>query len=141
MDQRLGRSMSRTRVSMMLATVLAGISLSLALVGLYGVLSFGVAQRRREFAVRMALGASPAGVRRLVLRDGLLLTGVGAVLGALGAIAVAGLIRGLLFGTGLTDLRQYVYGVALVLTCSVAAFWLPARRASATHPMTTLRAD
>jgi putative ABC transport system permease protein len=141
MAQRLDRSVTRARTSLMLAGTLAGLALALGLIGLYGVLSFGVAQRLREFGVRMSLGASPAAVRRLVLKEGLTLTLAGVAAGVLAAGVVAMLIRTALYGTSFTDVRQYLLGAALVLVSSIAAFWLPARRASAADPMVSLRAE
>jgi ABC-type antimicrobial peptide transport system permease subunit len=141
MQQRLDRSISRARTSLMLAGVLAALALSLGLVGLYGVLSFGVAQRLREFGVRMSLGSTPAEVQRLVLREGMMLTltGVAAGIGTAAAVAVA--IQTMLYGTSAADLRQYALGTAVVVLSSVVAFWIPARRASTTDPLTALRAD
>jgi len=125
----------------MLAASLAGLALTLAVVGLYGVLSFGVAQRRREFGVRMTLGATPAGIRLLVLREGLVLTGSGTLLGLAGGSAILQTIDSLLFGTSATAIGPYLLAVAVVLACSTAAFWLPARRASGADPMVALRAE
>jgi ABC-type antimicrobial peptide transport system permease subunit len=141
MEHRVARSMSRARTSLMLAAALAGLALTLGLVGLYGVLSFGVAQRFREFGVRLAVGATPGAVRRLILREGLRLTLAGTAIGAAGAALVVNLIRTVLYGTSASDVRQYAVGIAIVLAFSSAAFWLPARRASSTDPLTALRRD
>ena len=141
MEERVARSMSRARTSVMLAASLAGLALTLAVVGLYGVLSFGVAQRRREFGVRMTLGATPAGIRLLVLREGLVLTGSGTLLGLAGGSAILQTIDSLLFGTSAAAVGPYLLAVAVVLACSTAAFWLPARRASGADPMVALRAE
>jgi putative ABC transport system permease protein len=141
MAQRRDASVQRTRTVLLLAGVLSGLALALTIVGLYGVLSFGVAQRLREFGVRLSLGASPASVRSLVLKEGLTLTSIGLAAGVAGAVGVAMTIRSALFGTNVADPRQYAYGVAAVTVVSVIAFWAPARRASAVDPAITLRAE
>jgi putative ABC transport system permease protein len=141
MRQRLEKSVARARTSLMLAGALAALALSLGVIGIYGVLAFGVAQRLREFGVRMALGATPAAVRRLVVREGLLLTLMGTAAGAAGAALVASAVRTTLYGTGAMDVRQYVLGIGIVLLPSLLAFWVPARRASAADLNTVLRAE
>jgi ABC-type antimicrobial peptide transport system permease subunit len=141
MEQRAARAVSRARTSLMLAGVLAAIALALALVGLYGVLSFGVAQRLREFGVRVALGAHPRAIRSMIVREGALLTACGTALGAAAAFVVVTTIRSSLYGTHVDDVRQYAIGVVLIFLCSALAYWLPARRASAVDPLTSLRAD
>jgi ABC-type antimicrobial peptide transport system permease subunit len=141
MDQRVGRSVSRSRTSLMLAGALAVMALALGGIGLYGVLSFGVAQRAREFGVRLALGASPAVLRGLVWREGLTLTGLGAILGTIGAAVVARAVHATLYGTSAIDLGPYTWGLLCVLVSSALALWLPARRASRADPAAVLRAD
>ena len=141
MQQRLERSVSRARTSLMLAGALAVLALGLGLIGLYGVLSLGVAQRRREFGVRMSLGSSAADVRILVLKEGLVLTLAGVCVGVIGAAAVAAVIESTLFGTSFRDPRQYLLGTTVVLLSSLVAFWLPARTASAVDPLVALRAE
>jgi predicted permease len=141
MEQRVERSLTRARTSMMLGGTLALLALVLGLVGLYGVLSFNVGQRLREFGVRLALGARPSAVRILIVREGLVLTIVGAALGAVTAAAIAAAIRQGLGTSGALEFRPYVLGVGLVLICSAIAFWIPARRASAANPLDALRAE
>jgi putative ABC transport system permease protein len=141
MSQRLDRSVARARTSLMLAGTLGALALGLGVIGLYGVLSFGVAQRLREFGVRMSLGASPSAVRKLVLKEGLTLTLTGVAVGVLAAAVVATLIGNMLYGTSFTDVRQYILGATLVLLSSMAGFWVPARRASAADPLVALRAE
>jgi putative ABC transport system permease protein len=141
MDQRVDRGLSNARTSVMLAVVLAAIGLTLALVGLYGVLSVDVAQRVREFGVRIALGAHPRAIWALVLSEGVALTLCGATLGTIAAAVIVASIRSSLYGTTVSDARQYIFGVAIVLLCSVFAYWIPARRASAVDPLSSLRAD
>jgi hypothetical protein len=141
MDARVERSVSRARTSLMLASVLAIIAVALGVVGVYGVLSVGVARRMREFGIRIALGASPASVRRMVLKEGLRLTLTGAAIGSVLALAVVNLVPTLLYGTRATDARPYAIAVAVILITSAIACWLPATRARDTDLSITLRAD
>ncbi len=141
MDARLERSLSRARTSLMLATVLAVIALTLGVIGLYGVLSVGVSRRVREFGIRIALGATPASVRSLVLREGLTLTLIGAAIGVAGAVVVVRLTEAMLYGTRLDDVRPYAIAVVIILLSSAVAYWLPARRARDTNVSVTLRAQ
>lgn len=141
MEQRLERSTSRARTSMMLAAILAGIALLLGVVGLYGVLSFSVSQRGREFGVRTALGASPNSVRWLVLREGLMLTLMGAAAGTAGAVVLARGMRAMLHGTTAADPAPNAVGLAVVAAASTTAFWLPAWRASRAEPSVILRSE
>jgi predicted permease len=141
MSHRFERSISRSRTSVMLAGVLAGLGLALAVVGLYGVLSLGVAHRVLEFGVRMALGATPGSVERLVLGEGLLLTAVGATAGAGSAAVMVRMFPGLWSGAGESDPHIYLLGIGLVMACAAAAFWIPARQAAAIQPMVILKGE
>jgi putative ABC transport system permease protein len=117
------------------------IAVLLAAVGVYGVLSYGVAQRTREIGVRMALGASRRSVFALVLGHGARLAAVGIVLGGLGAFATTRVIRTLLYNVSATDPLSFI-GTALVLgLVAIAAGYLPARRATAVDPVVALRAE
>jgi putative ABC transport system permease protein len=141
MDARLERSVSRARTSLMLASVLAVIALTLGVIGLYGVLSVRVARRTREFGIRIALGATPASVRGHVLKEGLTLTIIGAAIGVAGAVVVVRLAETMLYGTGPGDVRPYAIAVVVILLSSAVAYWLPARRARDTDVSVTLRAQ
>ena len=141
MEERVDRSISGARTNFMLAGVLAGLALALGMIGLYGVLSFGVAQRRREFGVRMSLGSSAADVRMLVVAEGLRLTITGVAIGAVGAAIVTSVLKSNLYGMPGMALPEYVVGIALVVLTSVVALWLPAQRAGAVDPMIVLRSD
>jgi ABC-type antimicrobial peptide transport system permease subunit len=115
--------------------------LTLAVVGLYGVMAFNGLRRMREIGVRLALGAMPAQIRMMMLGQGMRLLGAGLVLGFVGAVALSRIIRSLLFGVSANDPLIYAV-VTLVLVCaSVFACWLPARKASRVNPMITLRAE
>jgi predicted permease len=139
MDARLERSVSRARTSLMLATTLAVIALILGVIGLYGVLSVAVARRMREFGIRIALGATPASVRSLVLKEGLTLTVIGAAIGVVGAVVVVQLAETMLYGTGPGDVRPYAVALIVIVLSSIVAHWLPARRARDTDVSVTLR--
>jgi len=141
MDERLARTVSRARTAVMLAGVLGAISLFLALVGLYGVLSFAVTHRVREFGVRLALGATPTSVRRMVVREGLTLSAAGIAVGVAGAVGVVQLARTLLFEIAVGDLHPYALATVLVAAGSTAALWFPARRASTTEPTRALQTE
>jgi putative ABC transport system permease protein len=108
-------------------------------VGIYGVISYSVAQRTNEFGIRMAMGAGPRDVLRMVLGQGLLLGLIGVALGAAGALALTRLIRGLLFGISSFDPITFVVMAALLTAVTLAACWIPARRATRVDPMVALR--
>jgi putative ABC transport system permease protein len=120
---------------------LAGIATLLAAVGLYGVLSYMVAQRTREIGLRLALGAEPVGVRRMVLKQVGWMAGVGVPVGLVGAWLLGKLAASLLFGLASTDARAIVAAAAvLAVTVFGASYW-PARRASRVEPVVALRAE
>ena len=122
---------------MMAVTGLLGLILSA--VGVYGVLAYAVGERTREFGIRLALGAVPGGILRLVFRRGARLTLAGVAIGIPGAIALAHLLAGLLFGVKADDVPTFL-GISLLLAGIAAlACWLPARRAAHTDPMVALR--
>jgi putative ABC transport system permease protein len=115
------------------------VGLVLAAVGIYGVMSYGVIQRTREFGVRMALGARPTDVRTMVVRQGATLTVVGIGIGLAGAFGLTRLMRTLLFAVTPTDPITYV-GIVLVLgAVALLASYLPARRATRVDPVIALR--
>jgi len=113
----------------------------LAMTGLYAVLAFGVAQRMREFGVRLALGASRADIIRLVLRHGLVLVAVGLVIGLAGAIGAGRVVSRFLYGIGAVDPATLAAVPLLVVLVAVGASLAPARRGAAADPMTSLRAE
>ena len=111
----------------------------LAAVGIYGVFSYFVGERTHEIAVRLALGATPAAVRRLVVGRGLGLTAAGLTLGLIGAGAVSGVASRLLYGIDALDVTTYAAATLSVAGVAVAACWLPAHRASRVDPQAGLR--
>jgi putative ABC transport system permease protein len=141
MGERLAQATRRARTSLALVGALGVLGIVLAVVGVYGVLSVGVAHRRREFGVRLALGATPGRVQRLVLGEGLLLTIAGLAAGSIGAWLVARAGRALLYEASHTAVLPYLAGALLVLIPSAAAFALPAWRASRISPLTAMRHD
>jgi predicted permease len=135
----LGRAASSTRfVTMLLSAFGIGAAL-LAALGVYGVLAYLVTQRRREFGVRMAIGAQPSSVLALVVKQGASLTAVGLLLGVAGAIAATRLLRTFLFGVTPGDVATYAVIVALVGAAGVLAALIPARRATRVDPVIALR--
>jgi ABC-type antimicrobial peptide transport system permease subunit len=141
MSQHVRGALAPRRFSATLLGTFAVLALVLAAVGLYGVVSYSVAQRRRELGVRMALGASMQQVVALVVRQGLRPALVGGAVGFVSALVVARLMRNMLFGVGPTD-PVTILAVLLVLTCvATVASFIPARRAAHVHPAEVLRAD
>jgi predicted permease len=134
-------SIRRPRLLAQLLGGFAGLALLLAAIGTYGVLSYMVAERRREIGIRMALGAGQGSVLAQIMKQGLMLTTVGIVSGLAGAFALNRLIASLLFGVQPTDTRTMVGVVATITLVAAAACWLPAWRASRVDPNVVLRDD
>ena len=139
MDQIVSRSLTSRRFAAALLSSFAVLALVLAVIGLYGVLSYDVAQRTPELGIRFALGATPAEVLALVLGDGLRLTTIGVVIGALLGAATARAMSRLLFGIHTFDLAAFTLAVAILMVVALTASFLPARRASRVDPMVALR--
>jgi predicted permease len=139
MQGRLMDSLAQSRFSTMLLTVFGAIALILAAIGVYGVISYGVAQRTREIGIRMALGARQADVLSMVVRHGALLAGMGLAVGLAGGLALSQLLATLLFRVSPTDPPTFAGGTAVLSVVAVLAAALPARRAARTDPMVALR--
>ena len=139
MDQVLAATISRERFQMLLLTLFATLALVLACVGLYGVISYAVVQRTHEIGVRMALGAQPRDVLSLVIRQGMVLTLAGLVLGVLGGLAVTRVMTDLLFGVTPRDAVTFMSVGGLLLVVSFLACYVPARRATKVDPLIALR--
>jgi putative ABC transport system permease protein len=137
----LQRATGQPRFRAMLITAFAIVALVLAGVGLYGLVSYTVAQRVPEIAVRLALGATPAQVGRLIVGQGLTLVVAGIVAGLTGALAVTRLLQGLLFSVSATDPVVYSALPALLLAIAAIACYVPARRAMRVDPITALRSE
>ncbi|MGH7554035.1 MAG: ABC transporter permease [Longimicrobiales bacterium] len=141
MQRVVDRSMTRTSFTMLLLVIAAGIALLLGAVGIYGVISYVVGQRRAEIGVRMALGAHPSQIRNLVVGQSLRLSAAGVALGAIAAFGATRMLGSLLFGVSPTDPLVFaVVSAALVFVACVAAY-VPAQRAARVDPATTLRGD
>jgi putative ABC transport system permease protein len=139
LDQLRTGAMKRPRFYAVLLGTFAGIAGALAAVGIYGMLAFAVTQRTREIGVRLALGAQPGEVVRLVMRRGVLLTGLGIALGIAGALTLTRLLSSMLFGLTALDPFTYVGVAAFFTAVAITAAYLPARRATKVDPVIALR--
>ena len=139
MQQRMDRSVLPQRLRTQLWALFALLASSLAVIGVYGVMAFGVSRRTQEIGVRMALGAGRGRVLRLVLSQGMRLAVLGALLGLLGALAANRALSGLLFQVSTSDPLTYALVAALLLSVAALACYLPARRASRVDPLIALR--
>ena len=132
-------SIARRRFATVLTGAFATAALVLGMVGMYGVLSYGVVQRRREFGIRLALGAQASQVTRVVVREALTLAVIGVALGTGVALPLTRLLSGLLYEISPTDPATFVGVGALVAVVAAVAAWFPARRATRIDPATTIR--
>lgn len=135
------RSMARMSFALIVLGVAGALALVLAVIGIYGVLAYTVGQRRREVAIRVALGAQPNHVRSLFLRRGMLMAGIGTAVGVAGAMSVSHWVSSLLFGVKALDAATYAASTFTVLTAALVASYIPARRASSVDAVESLRAD
>ncbi|HUO33065.1 MAG TPA: FtsX-like permease family protein, partial [Bryobacteraceae bacterium] len=141
MQDLLAENTAAPRFRTLLIGIFAAIAVCLAMAGVYGVMAFSVGQRANEIGVRMALGASTGDVLRLILLQGMLLTGMGLAVGLIAAIAATRLLTSMLFEVQASDPLTYVGVAALLAAVSLAASYIPARRAARVDPMTALRQD
>ena len=139
MDQAVSRSVAARRFTMILLAVFAVLALVLAAIGIYGVISYSVAQRTREVGIRMALGARPSDVIKLVVRDGLTLVMIGVGIGLAAAFALTRLMTTLLFGVTPTDAFTYATVALALILVALIACCIPARRATKVDPLVALR--
>jgi predicted permease len=141
MEENLGLSLMPARVGAMLAAAFGGLGTLLAAIGLYGVIAFSVARRTREIGIRMALGARPAGVLAMVMRQGFTIVAVGLIVGVLLAAGAASALRGLLYGITPFDAVAWGLAIAAMVAAAALANFLPARRAMRVDPITALRIE
>lgn len=141
MDEDLGASVTQERLVASLSSFFGGLALLLAALGLYGVMSYSVSRRQNEIGIRMALGAEPGTVIRMVLMNVTVITAVGIALGALGALGSGRFINALLFNLAASDKTMIAVTAATLATAAGVASYLPARRAARIDPMTALRQD
>jgi putative ABC transport system permease protein len=139
LEDKLRDSTATRRFNLGLISAFALLALALSAVGLYGVMSYGVNQRTAEIGIRMAVGAQPKDVLKLILREGLALAVIGTLLGAGGALALTRFLSSVLLGVSPTDPVIYLSASILLLVVAVAACFWPARRASAVQPLEALR--
>jgi ABC-type antimicrobial peptide transport system permease subunit len=141
MDEIVDLDVADRHQQMILLGAFAGLALLLASIGLYGVLSYAVAQRSREIGLRIALGATAGSVMRVVVARGLALTGIGLSIGLALAWAGTRALQNVLYGVTAGDPSTYVAVVGLLAAIALLASYLPARRASRMNPISVLRAD
>ncbi len=139
MEQWVGRSLEGRRAPMMLFALFGAVALLLSSIGIYGVLAFNVAQRVREFGIRQALGADSQSILSLVLKQGLLTTGVGLGIGLAASLGLAQYLRTLLFSVEPRDWTVFAGVTLLLLAVAILACYVPARRATRIDPMVALR--
>jgi predicted lysophospholipase L1 biosynthesis ABC-type transport system permease subunit len=141
LEARAADAMSQARFSAILMALFSAMALALATLGIYGVISFGVAQRTRELGIRVALGAVRGDVVRLVVRQGMRLAAAGVLLGTAGALMTTGLLRSQLHEVEPNDPATFVATVLLIVGAALLATWLPARRAARVDPVVALKAE
>jgi putative ABC transport system permease protein len=141
MEQRIADSTARPRINTVVLGSFAIAALLLAAIGIYGVISYGVAQRTRELGIRLALGAASGSVLTLVLRQGMAPVAAGIATGVVAAWAGTRLLRSLLFEVGTTDVATFAAVTLFLAGTALAACYFPARRAARSDPMSALRAD
>jgi len=141
MDEIVALSVSRQKFNMWVMTVFGGCALLLAAIGIYGLMAYSVEQRTQEIGIRLALGAQAAEVKRMVVKQGMLLAMVGIAVGLAGAFLLARLITAFLFGVTATDPLVFAGVPILLAAVALVAVWLPARRASQVDPLIALRAE
>jgi len=139
MEQVITDAMSRQNFNMVLLSIFAGVALVLAAIGIYGLMSYSVQQRTQEIGIRMALGAARSNMLNLVLRQGMMLAGIGLVLGLALAFGAARVLGSLLFGVKASDPRTFGAVAAILAMVALVAVYIPARRATAIDPAISLR--
>jgi putative ABC transport system permease protein len=138
-NELMDSSLAQPRFTMLLLVVFSAAALALAIIGVYGVLAYSVAQRRHELGIRVALGAERADILRLVVHQGLLLAGAGVAIGLAAALLLTRLMSSLLYGIGARDLTTFVLAPLAFLCIALLASYMPALRATRTDPMEALR--
>ncbi len=141
MDDLRGQSAASATFNMVLLTVFGAIAVSLAAIGIYGLMAYAVQQRIHELGVRVALGATPDNVRNLILRQGMIVVCAGVVIGVVSAAALSRLLANVLFGVSTHDPAVFASVTVLLLVIGLIGVLLPAHRAARVDPIIALRAD
>jgi putative ABC transport system permease protein len=139
MEEYVATSVAQRRFTSLLCAIFAGAGLVLAVVGLFGVMSYSVAQRTHEIGVRVAVGAAKTDILRLILGEGMGITLAGVGVGLLGAIALSGVVKSQLFGVQANDPLTFMGVVVVLGLVALLACYIPARRATRVDPMVALR--
>ena len=139
MDDYVAESVALPQLDSTLLGIFAGLALVLAVVGIYGVMSYGVAQRTNEIGIRMTLGAQRADVMRLVLSQGLGIAVIGVMIGIVGALGATQLLSKMLFGVSPADPLTFAGVAVALIVCALLACYVPAWRATRVDPMVALR--
>ncbi len=139
MQQHLSSSIAQARLTMLLLGIFSMVALLVATVGLYGLIAYSVTQRTQEFGIRMALGAQPHDIVRLVMRQGVLAAVAGVLVGLAGSFALTRVMKSLLFDVSATDAGTFTLSALVFLIVAVVASYIPARRAASLDPSDTLR--
>jgi putative ABC transport system permease protein len=139
MQDWLSTSAAQPRLNTLLLSIFAFLALLIASIGIYGVLAYSVSQRTQEIGVRMALGATPQGVLRMTLLDGMKVAAIGMGCGVIAAVALGETVSSLVFGVNVRDLGTYVLVVVTLAIVTIAACAIPALRASRVSPLVALR--
>jgi predicted lysophospholipase L1 biosynthesis ABC-type transport system permease subunit len=135
------QSMVQTSFALVLLAIAGAMALTLAIVGVYGVLAYAVARRRHEVGIRLALGAEPKALKWLFVSRGLMLNGIGGIIGLVLALGLSRWIASLLFGLTPVDPLTYAAAAVLIVLAVTAGSYIPARRAASVDPMETLRSE
>jgi len=135
------QSLARTSFTLTMLAIAGSMALVLGVIGIYGVISYTVSQRRREIGIRLALGAQRSGLRWMFVRSALVLTGLGVAIGLGAAAVLTRLMKSLLFGVSPLDPLTYVSIPLVLAACAVLASYLPARRAAGVDPVEALRSE
>jgi hypothetical protein len=134
-------SLARTSFTLVLLAMAGAMAMALGLVGIYGVIAYGVTQRTREIGIRMALGAQPATLQHMFVREGLLLAGLGTFMGLIAAVGMTRLMSSLLFRTATLDPLTFAAVSALLVMAAILASYVPARQATVLNPLEALRTE
>jgi putative ABC transport system permease protein len=139
MEQVLSESIAQRQFNVLLLTIFAGLAMLLATIGIYGVMSYSVAQRTHEIGLRMALGAGRGEILRLILRQGMKLTAIGILAGFAAAFGATRVLNAMLYGISATDPWTFVAMAVMLAAVAAIACYIPARRAMHVDPLVALR--